>query len=213
MLLLNPTAANAIAPQVASSVPTAGTLMLLNYEGMEEAVARQSADLARICQGQGAAAVHRCTGETQAELQRRLTILYPCSHHHPAAEPSLLARLGTLPSHVPDLLAAITRLLGPLTSRTLIAGDCGVGQVQLGMPWSLDEADAIGTSHLRILRELPQLVAAEGGYMVIESVPSSSKESLDVWGPPPAHFTLLKALKQTFDPERILNPGRFLGDL
>jgi glycolate oxidase FAD binding subunit len=39
------------------------------------------------------------------------------------------------------------------------------------------------------------------------------KQNVDVWGPPPSAFALLKALKRKFDPEGILNPGRFIGGL
>jgi len=52
-----------------------------------------------------------------------------------------------------------------------------------------------------------------GGYLVVESAPSSWKESLDVWGPPRADFALVKGVKAAFDPQRRLSPGRFVGRL
>jgi glycolate oxidase FAD binding subunit len=39
------------------------------------------------------------------------------------------------------------------------------------------------------------------------------KSQIGVWGPPPASFALLKALKRKFDPEDVLSPGRFIGGL
>jgi glycolate oxidase FAD binding subunit len=63
------------------------------------------------------------------------------------------------------------------------------------------------------VRELPHLVAVDGGYVVVEAAPPAVKQNVDVWGPPPSAFALLKALKRKFDPEGILNPGRFIGGL
>lgn len=37
------------------------------------------------------------------------------------------------------------------------------------------------------------------------------KRDIDVWGATPETIDVMKALKQQFDPERVLNPGRFAG--
>jgi len=36
---------------------------------------------------------------------------------------------------------------------------------------------------------------------------------VDVWGPVGDAYPLMRGLKEQFDPERILNPGRFVGGL
>jgi glycolate oxidase FAD binding subunit len=213
VLLLNPTAAREAAPQIVSDVAAAGVLLLVNCEGMGETVERQMADISRICQGQGATAVCRYAGETQEEMRRRLGILYPCAMRHITPAPQFLARLGTVPSRVPEVMDAIAHSLGPRISRTLIAGDCGCGLIKLCLPWSSHAADDLDASLVHSLRELPRLVAAERGYMVVESAPTHVKAQLDVWGSPPATLTLMQALKKTFDPEGILSAGRFVGGL
>jgi glycolate oxidase FAD binding subunit len=212
ILLLNSPAAGAIAPQVIS--PIGGMVMLLlNYEGMDEAVERQLADTSRICQGQGAMTLNRCAGEVQAEIRRRLATFYPGVGPTIALAPHLLAKLGTVPSRIPAVMEAMAQLLGSLAPHTLLAGDGGVGWIKLYIPGSVLEADGIDDPLLRTLRELPRLVAAENGYAVVESAPLHVKERLDVWGPPPKSLPLLKALKSKFDPEGILSPGRFVGGL
>jgi glycolate oxidase FAD binding subunit len=213
MLLLNPTAGSAVALQDAANMAAGGALIVLNWEGMDEAVERQLIDSTRICQGQGGVAVHRCAGEAQAALRQRLAIFNPCGHGQTAHEPHLLVRLGTVPARVPAVMDALARLLSPLVPEALIAGDCGVGLIHLGLQRNVAEAAMIDDSLLRILLELPRLVAPEGGYAVVERAPLRVKEQLDVWGPPPASFPLLQTLKRTFDPEGILNPGRFIGGL
>jgi glycolate oxidase FAD binding subunit len=57
-------------------------------------------------------------------------------------------------------------------------------------------------------------VAGDGGSVVIERGPAALRARIDPWGPVPAPaLRLMRALKQEFDPERTLNPGRFVASL
>jgi len=47
--------------------------------------------------------------------------------------------------------------------------------------------------------------------LVVQAAPSMLR--VDPWGPPPPTFPLFERLKQNFDPDRRLNPGRFVGGL
>jgi glycolate oxidase FAD binding subunit len=62
---------------------------------------------------------------------------------------------------------------------------------------------------------LTRLRAAAGadGQAIVAAAPPELKASLDVWGPPPPGFPLMRALKHALDPARTLNPGRFIGGL
>ncbi|HXG21305.1 MAG TPA: FAD-binding oxidoreductase [Methylomirabilota bacterium] len=53
----------------------------------------------------------------------------------------------------------------------------------------------------------------QGGYLVIENIDSALKERVDVWGHIGGAFSLMKRLKETLDPNDILNPGRFVGGI
>jgi glycolate oxidase FAD binding subunit len=53
----------------------------------------------------------------------------------------------------------------------------------------------------------------QGGYLVIENIDSALKERVDVWGHIGGAFPLMKKLKDTLDPNGILNPGRFVGGI
>ena len=54
--------------------------------------------------------------------------------------------------------------------------------------------------------------ALTGGSIVVEAAPERRAE-LDPWGPVPAAFAIMQRLKQRFDPDHRLNPGRFVGGL
>jgi glycolate oxidase FAD binding subunit len=227
ILLLNPIAARAIAPQVAMQVVARGALLLVNCEGMEEVVERQLADIARICQGHGASTMQVLSGDAQLQFRQRIeaTTRYPeAKTSSPPSVPSplegegtdgggIVVRLATLPSRVYAVMEAVAQALNSMAPAAMIIGDCGVGVVKLCLRHESLAAGAIDELLLRALRELPGLVVANGGYVVVESAPPEAKTQLEVWGPPPSSFALLKALKRKFDPEGILSAGRFISGL
>jgi glycolate oxidase FAD binding subunit len=51
------------------------------------------------------------------------------------------------------------------------------------------------------------------GYLVIEGIDPVLKERANVWGHVSGALPLMKKLKETFDPNGILNPGRFIGGI
>lgn len=51
------------------------------------------------------------------------------------------------------------------------------------------------------------------GYIVVEAIGPELKERVDVWGYVGAAFPLMKRLKETLDPQGMLNPGRFVGGI
>jgi len=56
-------------------------------------------------------------------------------------------------------------------------------------------------------------LVAEGGALVVQAAPAELRATVDPWGPLPSAFAIMQRLKQRFDPERRLNPGRFVGGL
>jgi glycolate oxidase FAD binding subunit len=56
-------------------------------------------------------------------------------------------------------------------------------------------------------------LAAVGGYLVVLDAPEAVRHQVDVWGPLPDGFGVMKRLKAEFDPKGILNPGRFVGGI
>ncbi len=67
---------------------------------------------------------------------------------------------------------------------------------------------ATAAGHLQQLRR--ELEAASGSLMVLKQ-PAESK--VDCWGTLPDSLPLMREIKRRFDPEVVLNPGRFLGGI
>jgi glycolate oxidase FAD binding subunit len=54
---------------------------------------------------------------------------------------------------------------------------------------------------------------AAGGSAVLESAPAALRRQVDVWGPVRPEWKFAEAIRNAFDPSRILNRGRFVGGI
>ncbi|HYS01954.1 MAG TPA: FAD-binding oxidoreductase [Candidatus Eisenbacteria bacterium] len=90
----------------------------------------------------------------------------------------------------------------------------------IGTDASVMAQPGVGVVHVRPLPGMAEPVVKRlrealgpGGSVVVERAPAAQKPSLNVWGPPPTGFGLMRGLKASLDPRGILNPGRFVGDI
>jgi glycolate oxidase FAD binding subunit len=72
----------------------------------------------------------------------------------------------------------------------------------------LGDDDRLGTE----LAQLREIAERHGGHAVLRCAAPHRKAGLDVWGPVPA-LTLMRRLKDQFDPDHRLAPGRFVGGI
>jgi glycolate oxidase FAD binding subunit len=79
-----------------------------------------------------------------------------------------------------------------------------------GVVWALMEPTTAG---LELYGELAAVVRQYRGHSIIVSAPAALKQNLDVWGEPPTTLALMRRIKQQFDPDGILSPGRFVNRL
>jgi glycolate oxidase FAD binding subunit len=79
-----------------------------------------------------------------------------------------------------------------------------------------------GLAYVRIARsaaapsinsEFLDAFAGCGDHLTLMTAPVEVKQQVDVFGGAKAGFSMIEALKSTFDPERVLNPGRYIGRL
>jgi len=61
------------------------------------------------------------------------------------------------------------------------------------------------------ISQLRREFTGRGGSLVVLQQPAGA--DVDLWGPPPNSFPLMRKIKQQFDPNGILNPGRFSGGI
>lgn len=109
--------------------------------------------------------------------------------------PSPHATVTCEPTGLADLLA---------TAPGSLRGSAGAGVLTAG-----PSDDARLGAELAQLRETAR---RHGGSAVLRCAAPSRKAGLDVWGPVPA-LALMRRLKDQFDPEHRLAPGRFIGGI
>lgn len=117
-------------------------------------------------------------------------------------------RATSLPSDVHATLADVQRLMPAAVLRAHAAN--GVVRI-LGGDDMLDELRS--RFRYKLLVELREAAQARGGQMVIVRAPFELKNQLDVWGDVGANASLLRGIKEQYDPQHRLNYGRFVAGI
>jgi glycolate oxidase FAD binding subunit len=123
------------------------------------------------------------------------------------SRPALAARI-TAPRRIIPALTDTCMNIGLAESPSEMLADPGFGALRLlfwGEAEEEDIVDAIG--------EVRRAARQHGGRAVLEICHPSIKVNLDVWGEEPPGMEIMRRIKEQFDPQRLLNRGRFLGRL
>ena len=119
-------------------------------------------------------------------------------------------RINAPPAALGNVLGFADTRLGDAPPPAVVA-DVGFGGGRL--LWWDDFAGADPVQIVAELRKIQAAAAALGGDAIAERCPASVKPHIDVWGAQPSGMSIMRRLKQQFDPNNTLNPGRFIGGL
>jgi glycolate oxidase FAD binding subunit len=117
-------------------------------------------------------------------------------------------------STMPTQLAATVRT-AERTLAELAPGETAVitGCAALGTTDVLLRESAVPIAS-RLVERVRAAVGEIGGHAMIRRAPLAVRRAVDPWGPvEPGPMALMRALRDEFDPRRVLNPGRFVGGL
>ena len=120
---------------------------------------------------------------------------------YPWAEGDTGLKLTCVLSGVRDVLATAAEV------GAVVRGSAGTGALYAALPGPTD-ASAVQDA----LARLRTACTGHGGAAVVVDAPAEVKASLDVWGPIPA-LDLMRRVKDRFDPDHRLAPGRFVGGI
>lgn len=182
---------------IPAEAATAGIAVRIG--SVEEAVRAQGEALDRIASAAGARVVGAPDGFWGSAAE--------------AVEPGVdevdLA-IATLPGRLAATVTALADGAGGLGSEAayLTTGCAALGTLRAVITGAA--VDAVAT----LVERLRDVVAADGGGVVVQAGPRALRERVDPWGPVDAGaLALMRAIRDEFDPRRVLNPGRFVGDL
>jgi glycolate oxidase FAD binding subunit len=119
--------------------------------------------------------------------------------------PSLALKLSAPRRVIPSLAEACLRI-GLLETPSEVLADPGFGTVRV-LFWGDSDDEGI----LEAVEEARKAARRHDGTAVVEVCHSSVKVKLDVWGSEPGSMEIMRRIKEQFDPQRLLNRGRFLG--
>ncbi|MGH2815285.1 MAG: FAD-linked oxidase C-terminal domain-containing protein, partial [Actinomycetota bacterium] len=146
----------------------------------------------------------------------------------PGRTEAALNQLGALPFEKAEFALKATF---PPAELAGVLGDLVGGRVSLGGPVSahaatgvlwmasgLREGDLPADSQafsmtVREVTEARERLAARGGSLVLVKASPELKRSVDVWGPASDAIGLMRRVKERFDPDRRMSPGRFVGGI
>lgn len=120
---------------------------------------------------------------------------------------SLLLRGAVAPAALGAIVDALCRHAPVGEMPPALVAYAGVGVAFAH--WPLSRSISVAAT-VQALANLRAAIAPLGGYVVVEAAPDSARDTLDLWGAPPDSLPLMRALKQQYDPQGILNRGRFL---
>ncbi|MEN3611625.1 FAD-binding oxidoreductase [Plantactinospora sp. ZYX-F-223] len=110
-------------------------------------------------------------------------------------------------SGVPDLLAAGRAAADRHDVPIGVRGSAGTGVLYAGLP-----AAAPPDRVARVVEELRGAATEAGGHAVVLTAPDRVRDRVDLWGPVEG-LELMRRVKQRFDPDARLAPGRFVGGI
>jgi glycolate oxidase FAD binding subunit len=169
----------------------AGTVSVL-LEGRDEGVAGR------------AATVRRLFGPTSTESGSEEPAggaTYPWDVRATGDDRSTALKLTFALSGLAAVLAAATE------SGVSLRGSAGAGVAYAALP-----PGTPGETARTALDRLRGACTENGGSAVVVDAPADVKAALDVWGPVPA-LDLMRRVKDQFDPDHRLAPGRFVGGI
>ena len=182
--------------RTAGAVGGAGFAVLVSVGSVEDAVAAQGRALAALGAQHGA----EVAAVAESEWSRLGSGL----------DAPVVLKLAGLVRNTVRWLARAEELAARASVSVAGVGQAGNGVIHLGVRGAASGGDL----NERLLAPLREELRPEGGSVVVERAPAELKSGLDVWGPlDPGVVDIATRLKREFDPDGILNPGRFVGGL
>ena len=193
-------------PQLSSSHYS----LLASVGGVEPVIDRSARELAQMAESSQAVSLTSVTGQEETVLWERIQEFVAALR---AEAPGLtmikaslpLAQLGPFVRRAEEIA---TRFEFP--SATVARAASGIAYFSLlaGEP-----SEKVTERLAQAATEIIHAGTSLGGRITLLWCPPAVKGDVNVWGPLGDDLALMRKLKATFDPDRVLNPGRFLGGI
>jgi len=203
--LLNREAAKQIAGQAGVPWPEGSYGLAVAIGSVPEAVEAQIAAVRKLCGEGGSPQGHVLDGAVHRTFWQGVRDFALGDGHRAVLKASVLLTKVVEAVRMGEEMAAKGGLsLG-------IISEAGSGIIRYYLRG--DRPERLQQGVAEVVNTLRTFAQGTGGSLVILEAPPEVKAKVDVWGPVGSALPLMRGLKEQFDPQRILNPGRFVGGL
>jgi glycolate oxidase len=183
-----------------------GAVLLIEVDGVPSAVSEEAGRVEQACRDAGSTEVLRARNEAErAELWRvrreislSLKMVAPLKFNHDVVVPK---------GRIPELFALVHRVREEFRLRIPLFGHAGDGNIHVNIMVDPQDADEIARAHDAERVLFAGVVALEGSISGEHGI-GFSKAPFVPLELSPDEIALMKRVKQAFDPNGILNPGK-----
>ena len=196
-------AAQALALQNAASKP----LLAVLVAGRAKSVRRQVDDVIALCRSSNASKIETIDDSDAAILWRRISDW----GWDPQSRPFASIRVSVLPTQIADVLRPVSETSNTLDIEQSALTHTTQGTVQA--QWYIEDDAAAAGRVCQAITQAMSAAKAVGGTTVVEQASVWTKDRVNVWGDPLPGLSIMRNLKRQYDPNGLLNPGRFAGGI
>ena len=180
---------------LSGSLTGASRSLVARFQGIEAGVEEQTERLKKIGTTHSMA-IKQLDGEDDDAFWQRSAQMIKAD--------TVLCKVGLRPSGIPWLIELADKVVPGAQVR--LYGSSGLGWVQFDKG---EPADKIMSG----LAKLRSHCQENAGFLTLLQAPKTIKQRIDVWGYSGNALGMMRDIKQKFDPQKILSPGRFVGEL
>ncbi|MEO6214110.1 MAG: FAD-linked oxidase C-terminal domain-containing protein [Vicinamibacterales bacterium] len=183
-----------------------GALLLLDVDGMPQAVEEEARRVEQACRSAGATELRRANDEAsreelwrvRRELSFSLKMVSALKFNHDVVVPK---------GRIPELFALVARIRESYSLRIPLFGHAGDGNIHVNIMVSPDDPGEIQRGHDAEKVLFEGVVALEGSISGEHGI-GFSKAPFITLELSPDEIALMKRVKAAFDPHNLLNPGK-----
>ena len=183
-----------------------GALLLLEVDGLAEAVGEEAARCERACRDAGATGILRARDEAERqeiwrvrrELSPALKTITPIKFNHDVVVPK---------GRIPQLFDLVAGIKQQYRLRIPCFGHAGDGNIHVNIMVTPGDEDEMRRAHEAERALFVGVVALEGSISGEHGIGFAKAKYLPLELDPQT-IALMKRVKQAFDPEGLLNPGK-----
>jgi len=182
---------------VALSAAAARFDVAVRFEGFGAGVTQQAARFAELQQREGEPCEQLGDVDAQAWWKK---------HDDARTKGAIRAKIAALPNALETFLPKLEAVREHLVDSIL------VWYASLGLGFICGASSDLAAAS-RALADARSALEKANGSLTLQAAPQAIREWIGEWGTPPPAFSVMHRLKERFDPQQRLNPGRFVGGL